>query len=131
MRLPNCRNVARASVIAAAGALASGCQSPFNGGGIACTTEFVYGISAKVTDAATGADITPGSYLVVREGAYVDSVAAGPGSFLAAAGERAGTYDVKIGRPGYSTFTRTGVRVTRNECHVNPVLLEARLLKQP
>lgn len=130
MRLPNCRNVARASVIAAAAALASGCQSPFNGG-IGCTAEFVYGISATVTDAATGADITPGSYLVVREGAYVDSVAAGPGSFLAAAGERAGTYDVKIGRPGYSTFTRTGVRVTRNECHVNPVRLEARLLKQP
>ncbi len=66
MRLPNCRNVARASVIAAAGALASGCQSPFNGGGIACTTEFVYGISATVTDATTGADITPGYYLVAR-----------------------------------------------------------------
>lgn len=56
---------------------------------------------------------------------------AGPGSFLAAAGERAGTYDVKIGRPGYSSFSRSGVVVTRNECHVNPVLLEARLLKQP
>lgn len=93
--------------------------------------QFVYGISATVTDATTGANITAGSHLVAREGKYVDSVSAGPGSFLAAAGERAGTYDVRIGRPGHSSFSRTGVVVTRNECHVNPVLLEARLLKQP
>lgn len=111
--------------------LAGGCQNPFSGGGTACTMQFVFGISAIVADAATGADITPGSYLVAREGTYVDSVAAGPGSFLAAAGERAGTYSVTIGRPGYSSFSRSGVVVTRNECHVNPVQLEARLLKQP
>lgn len=96
----------------------AGCQPlPSTGGGTACTMQFVYGISASVSDAATGADITPGSYLVAREGSYVDSVAAGPGSFLAAAGERAGTYTVKIGRPGYSSFSQSGVVVTRNECH--------------
>lgn len=121
---------ARASVIAAVAVLASGCQNPFDGGGTVCTAQFVYGISATVTDAATGANITAGSYLVAREGSHVDSVSA-LGDFLAAAGERAGRYDVKIGRPGYSTFTRSGVLVTRNECHVNPVRLEARLQQQP
>ena len=90
--------------------------------------QFVYGISATVTDAATGASITPGSYLVVREGGYVDSASA-MGDFLAAAGERAGTYAITIGRPGYSSFSQSGVRVTRNECHVNPVQLEARLVR--
>ncbi len=49
----------------------------------------------------------------------------------AAAGERAGTYDVTIRRPGYSSFSQTGVVVTKNECHVNPVRLEARLTRSP
>lgn len=119
----------RAWIVPAAVLLAGGCQNPFNGGGTVCTMQFVHGISATVTDAATGANITAGSYLVAREGSYVDSVSA-IGDFLAATGERAGTYAVKIGRPGYSTWSRSGVVVTRNECHVNPVQLEARLLKQ-
>lgn len=108
--------------------LAAACQPlPPNGGGAVCTMQFVYGISATVTDAATGADITPGSSLIVREGTYVDSVAAGPGSFLAAAGERAGTYEVTVRRSGYHPFSRSGVVVTRDECHVHPVRIEARL----
>jgi len=117
------------SIGAAVALFAAACQPmPSNGGGTACTMQFVYGISATVTDAATGANVTPGSYLVVREGSYVDSASA-MGDFLAAAGERAGTYAVTIGRPGYSSFSQSGVRVTRNECHVNPVQLEARLVR--
>jgi hypothetical protein len=95
-----------------------------------CTMQFVYGISATVTDATTGANITSGSYLVAREGSFVDSASA-MGDFLAAAGERAGTYTVTIGRPGYSSFMRTNVVVSRDECHVIPVSLEARLLRNP
>lgn len=81
--------------------------------------EFRYGISATVVDSSTGADITPGSYMVVRDGSYVDS-ASEMGNFLSAAGERAGAYSVTIGRPGYSTFRRSEVVVTRDECHVHP-----------
>jgi hypothetical protein len=118
--------VCRSGAIVSLAALAAGCQ-PQIGGGTICTMEFRYGISATVTDAATGANITPGSSLIVREGSYVDSVTAGPGSFLAAAGERAGTYDVTVRREGYSPFTRGGVVVTKDECHVHPVQIEARL----
>ena len=130
MHAHNFRKAARRvrAGIVAVPLLAGACQLPMNGGTV-CTAQFVYGISATVSDAATGADITPGSSLIVREGGYVDSVAAGPGSFLAAAGERSGTYDVSIRRPGYSSFSQTGVVVTKNECHVNPVGLKARLLR--
>lgn len=132
MRLPPCRNRARAvdGAALAMALLAGACgQLPVNGG-IACTAQFVYGISATVADATTGADITSGSYMVAREGSYVDSVSA-MGNFLSAAGERAGTYSVTIGRPGYSSFTQTNVVVNRDECHVIPVRLAARLLRNP
>lgn len=129
MRSPGFRSVSvRAGAVLATSWLVAACQSlPPTGGGTICTMQFVYGISATVTDAATGTDITPGSSLIVREGSYVDSVAAGPGSFLAAAGERAGTYEVTIRRSGYQPFSRSGVAVTRDECHVHPVRIEARL----
>lgn len=133
MRLPTCRNRARGvrGAALAVALLAGGCRQLPVDDGIVCTAQFVYGISATVSDAATGADITPGSYLVVRAGSYVDSVTAGPGSFLAAAGERPGTYSVTIGRLGYSSFHQTGVVVTHDLCHVRPVRLEARLLRNP
>lgn len=128
MRLPACRNRARAvhGAALAVTLLAGACGPLPVNGGTACTMQFVYGISATVADATTGANITSGSYLVAREGSYVDSVSA-MGDFLAAAGERAGTYSVTIGRPGYSSFHRSGVVVTRDECHVTPVRLEVRL----
>lgn len=128
MRLRRFHKAARRlSAIVSISLLVGACQPQLqNGGGTACTMQFVYGISATVTDAATGANITSGSYLVVREGSYVDSASA-MGEFLAAAGERAGTYSVTVGRPGYSTFHRSGVVVTRDECHVHPLLLEARI----
>jgi len=132
MRLPICRsrpNACRAAVLVLV--LSAGACGPVPvNGGIACTAQFVYGISATVTDAATGANITSGSYLVAREGSYVDSVSAS-GDFLATAGERAGTYNVTIGHAGYSSFTQSNVVVNRDECHVIPVRLEARLLRNP
>lgn len=122
------RAVRLAGVFAVIQAIVAACQPQPQppGGSIACTMQFVYGISATVIDSATGANITPGSYMIVREGSYVDSVSA-MGEFLSAAGERAGTYSVTIGRPGYSTFRRAGVVVTRDECHVHPVRVDARL----
>ena len=130
MRFPAFPSGGRAAFALIGALAAAACQPIPNGGGVVCTAQFVYGISATVSDAATGANITPGSYLVVREGSYVDSASA-MGEFLSAAGERAGTYFVTIGRPGYSSFTQTNVVVNRDECHVIPVRLEARLLRNP
>lgn len=58
-------------------------------------------------------------------------MSASPGGQLAAAGERAGTYTVTIGHAGYASFTQTNVVVNRDACHVIPVKLEARLLRNP
>jgi len=41
--------------------------------------------------------------------------------------EREGTDTITVRRAGYATWTRTGVTVTRDECHVRPVTVTARL----
>lgn len=99
-------------------------------GGYVCTADFRFGINATALDATTNANITSGAYMVVSGGSYRDSVSANPSGQLAAAGERAGTYTVTIGHPGYVSFTQSNVRVNRDECHVIPVKLEARLLRK-
>lgn len=131
MRWPSCLRSPRVALaVIAAPWIAGGCSSVVNGG-YACTADFRFGISATALDATTNADITFGAYLVAREGSYRDSVSANPGGQLAAAGERAGTYTVTIGHPGYASFTQSNVVVNRDECHVIPVRLEARLLRNP
>ena len=130
MRSPGFRSGLRALAVAAAPWIVTGCGNIVNGG-YACTLDFRYGISATARDAATNADITSGAYMVVTEGSYRDSVSANPGGRLAAAGERAGRYSVSIGHPGYASFFQTNVVVNRDECHVIPVQLEARLPRNP
>lgn len=105
-------------------------------GGRVCTTEFRHGISVHVTDSVTGAPAAGGAKLVVRDGTYADSmvVSENPAyvqDWMAGAGERAGTYTVTITKPGYRPWSRAGVVVTRDECHVKGVLLEAKLQPAP
>jgi hypothetical protein len=98
-----------------------------------CTLELRAGLLVDVKDSLTNAGVASGASLVVREGSFKDSVAF-PSSRpdldalpLVAAGERAGTYQITVSKPGYATWTRSNVRVTKGECHVNPVRLTARL----
>ena len=116
----------RATVLFAPALAAAACSSPTDGG-VVCTSIFLYGISATVTDAVTGSDITAGSSLIVREGTYVDSVTAGPGGTLSAAGERPGTYNVTVRRAAYLPFAKNAVRVNSDACHVIPVKIQAAL----
>jgi len=37
--------------------------------------------------------------------------------------ERAGVYEIRATGTGYETVTMSGVRVTRDECHVIPVMV--------
>jgi hypothetical protein len=104
----------------------------------ACTADFRYGLNVTVVDSLTN---TPpaSATLIARAGAYVDSVGPraplpngpqGPAVLiLSTAGERPGTYDLTVRAPGYRDWTRTGVQVTADECHVHPVALTARLQK--
>jgi hypothetical protein len=98
-----------------------------------CTLEFRPGLAVYVKDSVTRAGVASGASLVVREGSYKDSVAAEnsrpdlDNSPLLAAGERSGTYQVTVLKPGYAAWLQSNVRVTNNKCHVNTVNLTALL----
>lgn len=94
-----------------------------------CTDEFVYGVQVTVVDVATAAPVTEGLEGTLTEGAYVEEmqVQGVNGNILLGAGERAGTYSLTIRANGYETINESGIVVTENECHVNPVSLQAEL----
>lgn len=104
--------------------------------GHVCTTDLRYGIAVTVMDSSTGEPPSTAS-LVARTAAGTDHVGpqspvraarnAAPTLVLNAAPERAGTYDLTVRAPGYQTWHRTGVEVTKDECHVHTVLITARL----
>jgi hypothetical protein len=105
-----------------------------------CTASVEPAIVVEIRDARTGAPIAEGARGVVRDGAYVDSLApyaftgASPSTMYSrrAADERPGRYAVEIIHyPAYQTWTATDVRVERGECHVSTVTLQARLEPKP
>jgi hypothetical protein len=92
-------------------------------------------IAVEAADANTGAALTTTVSGVVRDGAYSDSLqlctmGMYPGTRCAAL-ERPGTYDVEVRHQGYHTWTTRGVAVTNGPCHVNTVVLQAKLSKEP
>ena len=99
-----------------------------------CTLEFRYGLVVYVNDSLTNTPVASGSSLVARDGSYKDSVAYPAGRPelnalpLVSAGERAGTYQVTVTKPGNIPWSMNNVRVTANQCHVNEVKLTARLV---
>jgi hypothetical protein len=66
--------------------------------------------------------------IIATEGSYTETInpPAGAGS-AGLAHERPGTYRVEIQAAGYETWVRTNVKVVRNDCHVETVLLTAEL----
>jgi hypothetical protein len=112
---------------------AVGCSGSPESTSPVCTLEFRYGLSVYVNDSLTGTAIASGASLVVRDGAFKDSVSHPSGrpelnAFpLLTAGERAGTYQISVSKPGYLPWSRSSVRITANECHVNPVSVTALL----
>jgi hypothetical protein len=114
-------------------------------GGTLCTESIEPAVEVEVRDAATGAPAACNALLIVREGAYVDSAAYNnydrhfPADTtrgcerepdllrLTAADERAGTYTVRVEKPGYAAWERAGVRARAGECHVETVRLEVLL----
>jgi hypothetical protein len=67
--------------------------------------------------------------VVARDGEYADSVRTGPfppAPTRLALG-RAGTYTVHVEHPGYAPALRSGIRVTRGDCHVNTVTIRVEL----
>ena len=93
---------------------------------VICTMEARSSISVVVLDAATGdsLDVTPTG--TVRDGSFEEALQ-GFGRTLSGPFERKGTYDVTVTAPGYASWDTTGVVVTADECHVQTVVLTARL----
>jgi hypothetical protein len=96
-----------------------------------CTDEARAGIVITVLDSASGVAAGKDARIVAKAGTFTDSVpgmwtAASDGPF-ALAHEHAGTYTLTVSKTGYRDWTKTGIVVTKDECHVRTVSVTARL----
>ncbi len=106
-------------------------SSPGGPGGTICTAEARPALTVFVRDSSSGAPIGRGSSATATDGIFV-ATATYPGGTqddlpLSLAHERAGIYTVVVKKPGYRDWRASGVRVTRDDCHVITVTLTARL----
>ena len=107
-------------------AVGGACEFPW---GVACSAEARAAVSVDVRDSVTGEPAGRGARIVARDGAYADTarIASEYDGPYGLARERAGTYAVTVEQAGYRPWSRGGVRVTRDECHVRTAVLAARL----
>lgn len=96
----------------------------------ACTTILQPGIRAVVRDSTTNAGLAASAVAVVREGTFIDTLRATADSVLFGADERAGTYRLEVSHPDYRTWSRDGIRVTSDRCHVRTVRVPVLLVPQ-
>jgi len=114
-------------IVASVTWLASACVGPCD------TTIIVPSIIVEVRDSVTGAAAAAGAdaraidgdFMVVLAAHDVDS--AGAPLSLAMLAERAGTYTVRVTKPGYSAWERRNVQVDDRGCHAEQVQLTAKL----
>ena len=86
-----------------------------------CTEIFVYGLKVTVKDAATDTVLTNGITVMAKDGSYEEQLMRIESSdFYIGAGEREGSYIIKITSNDYQTFTSSSVVVekTDDDCHV-------------
>jgi hypothetical protein len=115
-----------------AGVLAmAGCGSTPTGT-MSCTLEARAGVSVDVRDSISNALVGRGSSVVVREGsavidsAYNTGVSDGPYPLVY---ERTGTFTVTVTKAGYQPWSKAGVQVVSEGCHVGLTSVTARLQK--
>ena len=95
---------------------------------VACNLNLVYGLRVAVTDSISGTPLVgPETIVEVRDGSYVDTLMQGTATDYIGAGERPGTYSIKVQRPAYRVWQRGDIRVREDECHVIPVQVNVRL----
>jgi len=99
--------------------------------GRACTDELRPSLRIAVSDSATAEPLTGhGVRVVTTTRTFVDTLAVDQAGVAALGKERSGRYRVQVDAPGYHTWVREGINVTRDECHVITVDVKARLQSQ-
>ena len=96
---------------------------------VICTMEARAGLTVEVLDSATQAPATLGATIIARSATVTDSTP-GPATAEGTVGlayERPGTYTVTVTKPGYRGWSRSGISVTADQCHVHPVKVTALL----
>ena len=114
--------------LAALAGIASSCGSDAAGPIAECTAPVSLSVVVTVRDSVSGAAAADGT-VGVLSGASVSDTLLRADSLMLVGGDQLGTFSVKIDRPGYLTWTMSGVRVTqRGPCgNVIPAQLDAKL----
>ena len=87
-------------------------------------------MNVSVSDSSGGAAINTATVVAKsRTESYADSTKSAFNGVYALAYEHAGTYDITVTAPGYRLFSLGGIVVTRDACHVLPVVVTVRLGK--
>jgi hypothetical protein len=101
-----------------------------------CTTEARAAVSLVIVDSLTNkGDALTGLWARAVDGTYRDSSVMTfsdqslQAMRMALAYERQGTYTVTVHATGYQDWTKSGVLVTADQCHVNGVSLTAKLVR--
>jgi hypothetical protein len=93
-----------------------------------CTDELRPALSVDIRDAASGEFVGAGARAIAVDGSYADTAFAEMTAFpYHLAFERAGSYTVTVERSGYQTWTRSAIVVSEGRCHVQTVVVIARL----
>jgi hypothetical protein len=95
---------------------------------VACPAWIPPAVQVTAQDSVTGANVTPGATLVLRDGAYADSVTAPPIMTSVGLGpNRAGTFSLTVRQTGYQSWTKTAIKAEEGQCGVQTVPVVARL----
>lgn len=94
---------------------------------VMCTMQAVPALVVDAVDSATGSPARRGATIVVRSATFADSASATDDQPIGLAHEKAGTYTVTVTKPGYQPWSKSGIVVGRDECHVLTERVTAKL----
>lgn len=95
------------------------------------------GIGVAVVDSLSNVSLVNGATVLVQDGTFSDSASVAGDSSLTFSpriwlvADRPGSYAIGVRHAGYGEWTRTGVRVVKDGCHVKAALVDARLVRAP
>lgn len=107
----------------------AGCQEPTT-----CASVPQYAVTVEIRDSVSGLPAAYGTTVVLRDGAFVDSVNFTQGDSTRAAvvslgGSRPGRYSLAVTKPGYGRWERQSIVVLSTRCGVASVFVEVRLTR--